>query len=215
MGNFPISIFQLIVLIFSIVVHEISHGLIANRLGDDTAKKMGRLTFNPLKHLDPTGSIFIPLFLMIVNSPILVGWAKPVPYNPLNLKNPKTGSALIALGGPLSNLTVAAIFGILIRIIAPFINLQSNGALIALVMLFNIIVFINILLAIFNLVPIPPLDGSKILFALIPDKYWKVKNWLEKYGMILLLMFIFFGFNLIIPAINGVYRLLVGQWGMF
>src|SRR3989344_6763668 len=210
MNDLLIKVFQLVVLIFSVMVHEVSHGLAAHRLGDDTAKKMGRLNLNPLNHLDPFGSIFLPLFLALMNSPILIGWAKPVPYNPDNLKNPKRGAALIGIAGPLSNMLLAVIFGILTRLIAPF----AGELAYPLAMFFNSVVFINILLAIFNLVPIPPLDGSKLLFAVLPYKYRGVQNFLEQYGMVILLFFIFFGFGLITPIIRGIYYLLVGRWAI-
>ncbi len=210
MNEFLIKVFQLVVLIFSVMVHEVSHGLAAYRLGDDTAKKMDRLNLNPLKHIDPFGSVFLPLFLALISSPILVGWAKPVPYNPENLKNPKSGAALIGIAGPLSNIALAGIFGVLTRLVAPF----AGELTYPLVIFFNSVVFINILLAIFNLVPIPPLDGSKLLFAVLPYKYRRVQDFLEQYGMVILLFFIFFGFGLITPIIREVYYLLVGKWAI-
>src|SRR3989344_5255968 len=164
-------IFSLVVFIFSVMIHEVSHGVVAYKLGDDTAKAMGRLNLNPLSHIDPVGSIFLPLFLILINSPILFGWAKPVPYNPNNLKNPRSGAALIGAAGPLSNLLMAAIFGIFSRLLP--LDYQTRVVLAqavpqgaaelistpfeALFFAFAIIVFINTLLAIFNLVPIPPL----------------------------------------------------------
>ena len=169
-------IFQIIVLFFSMSVHEVFHGLVAYRLGDDTAKVMGRLSLNPFRHIEIFGSIILPLFLVLTNSPILFMWAKPVPYNPLNLKNPKTGAALIGLAGPLSNFFLAIIFGIIIRLIGAFMP----GAIV-LILFFNIIVYLNILFAVFNLVPIYPLDGSKLLFAFLPDKYHEAQRFMEQY----------------------------------
>lgn len=209
MNDFLILIFQFAVFIFSVMIHEVSHGLMAYRLGDDTAKKMDRLNLNPLKHLDPFGSFFLPLILAITNSPVIFGWAKPVPYNPYNLKNPKTGAALIGAAGPASNLLLAIIFGVLIRLAGPFLGDSP------LLMLFNIIVFINILLAVFNLVPIPPLDGSKLLFAVLPYKYRRIQDFLEQYGMAILLFFILFGFSLITPIMQLIYNLLVGQFSIY
>src|SRR3989344_1405498 len=200
------AVFQLIVLIFSVMVHEVAHGAVAYKLGDTTAKDMGRLNLNPLKHIDMMGSIILPLFLFITRSPILIGWAKPVPYNPFNLKNPKTGAALIGIAGPLTNLLLAIIFGILIRIFGVISNFQ-NGILIE---FFQVIVFINVLLAIFNLVPIPPLDGSKALFAILPNRYFGIQRFLEQYGIFLLIAFIMFGFPFITPIIGLVYGLIVG-----
>lgn len=204
-----ILIFQFIVFIFSVMVHEVSHGLIAYRLGDDTAKQMNRLNLNPLNHLDPFGSLMLPFFLFLMGSPVLFGWAKPVPYNPYNLKNPKSGSALIGIAGPLSNIAIAVIFGMLIRILKfmPF----SGGGELPLFIFLNMIVFINLLLAIFNLVPIPPLDGSKVLFALLPNRYYKIQNFLEIYGIYILLFFIFFGFGILGPIIQGLHVLIVGR----
>lgn len=207
-NDFLVLIFQFLVFIFSVMVHEVSHGLVAYKLGDDTAKQMGRLNLNPLKHLDFFGSFLLPFILVISKSPVIFGWAKPVPYNPNNLKNPKSGAALIGAAGPLSNLALAIIFAILIRL-SGALGIDQN-----LILLFNIVVFINILLAIFNLVPIPPLDGSKLLFAALPAKFYNLQKFLEQYGMIILLFFIFFGFGLIIPIIQTFYYLLVGKWSV-
>lgn len=207
MNDFLILIFQFLVFIFSVMIHEVSHGLMAYRLGDPTAKDMGRLNLNPLKHLDFIGSFFLPLILVLSNSPVIFGWAKPVPYNPENLKNPKSGAALIGIAGPLSNIALAVVFGILTRLIIPF----AGELAYPLAIFFNAVVFINILLAVFNLVPIPPLDGSKLLFAVLPYKYRKIQNFLEQYGMVILLFFIFFGFGLITPIIRSLHYLLVGN----
>lgn len=213
MNDFLILLFQFLVFIFSVMVHEISHGLIAYRLGDDTAKQMDRLNLNPLKHLDFFGSFLLPFILVITGSPVIFGWAKPVPYDPNKLKNPKFGAALIGAAGPASNLTIALIFAILIRLMGPLANLNENIA--PALLFFNIIIFINILLAVFNLVPIPPLDGSKLLFALLPGKFYRFQRTLEDYGLVILLFFLFFGFGLIIPIISMFYRLLVGEYGTF
>ncbi len=204
-----ILIFQLIVLIFSVMVHEVSHGYVADRLGDPTARLAGRLTLNPKKHLDPFGSFLLPLGLYILTKGSFVfGWAKPVPYNPLNLKNPKSGGAKIAAAGPLSNLILAGVFGILLRI---FASADSGPSAIAL--FFSLIIYLNILLAVFNLVPIPPLDGSKVLFAFIPksEGSHRFMSFLERYGFLFLLIFIFYGFHLIIPIINTIYFFIAGQ----
>ena len=188
------------VLLFSVVIHEVSHGAMAHFLGDITAKSMGRLTLNPLPHIDLVGTILVPLLLTIptlfgVSAPIF-GWAKPVPYNPLNLKYKKWGSALVGLAGPGSNLLLALVFGLSLR----FLPLE-NTQLAPVVLVFAIITLLNLLLAIFNLVPLPPLDGSKILFSLakIPQQ---AQVFLERNGFIFLLLFIFFGFKLILPIIH-------------
>ena len=140
-------VIQIAILLMAVVIHEVSHGTMANYLGDPTAKYAGRLSLNPIKHLDLWGSLIIPLFLLIFHSPILFGWAKPVPYNPYNLKNQKWGPALVAAAGPGSNLIIALIFGLALRFI-PFTNsiyLQN------LAQIFVYIVILNILLALFKL----------------------------------------------------------------
>lgn len=210
-NDFLVLIFQFVVFIFSVMVHEVSHGLMAYRLGDDTAKQMDRLNLNPLKHLDFFGSILLPFLLVISNSPVVFGWAKPVPYNPNNLKNPGMGTAMIGAAGPLSNIVLAVIFGLLIRFGGGLLSVTLPP----LILLLNIIVFINILLAIFNLVPIPPLDGSKLLFALLPGKFYRFQRILENYGLVILLFFLFFGVGLIIPLVRFGYFLLVGEYGVF
>ncbi len=202
-----ILIFQLIVLIFSVMIHEISHGFMAYRLGDRTAKESGRLTLNPIKHIDPFGSVLLPLFLFIVKSPVLFGWAKPVPFNPFNLKNPKKDSGLIAMAGPASNFLIAAVFSVILKLV----GLTNFYFAPAFIIFLNIIILVNVVLAVFNLVPIPPLDGSKVLFAVLPKGAEKFQIILEQYGFFVLLFFIFFGFQLIIPIILTIYRLLGGS----
>ncbi len=200
-------VIQIAILLVAVVIHEVSHGTMANYLGDPTAKYAGRLSLNPIKHLDLWGSLIIPLFLLIFQSPILFGWAKPVPYNPYNLKNQKYGPAMVAAAGPGSNLIIALIFGLALRFI-PFTNsiyLQN------LAQIFVYIVILNILLAVFNLIPIPPLDGSKILFAVLPSKYQHVMAGMERYGLIILLFFIFFLFRFILPIVFFLFKIIVGS----
>ncbi len=202
-------VFQLAVLIFSVIVHEVSHGVAAFKLGDDTAKRAGRLTSNPIKHLDFFGSFLLPVLLFLFsNGTFVLGWAKPVPYNPYNLKKPKQGGGIIAAVGPVSNLIVAGAFSIILRLITPFAETPTVGTLAALL---TYIIFINILLAIFNLVPLPPLDGSNILFSLLPPKLNAVQDFLRRYGFFLLILFIFFGFQIIVPVVTAIYRLFVGS----
>lgn len=194
-------------MIFSVMIHEVSHGYVAERLGDPTARLAGRLTLNPLRHLDFFGSIVLPILLYLLSGGAFVfGWAKPVPYNPLNLKNPKAAAGKIAAAGPIANLAVAGTFGIILRATA------ASQIAIAAAPFFGLIVYLNILLAVFNLVPLPPLDGSKVLFSFLPvgDSSRRLVVFLERYGFILLLFFIFFGFELIIPIINALYVVVAG-----
>jgi len=178
-------LFLIIILIFSVIIHEISHGAMADYLGDPTARLAGRLTLNPLKHLDPIGSFLVPLFLILMNSPILFAWAKPVPINTRNFRDQRYGSAKVALAGPLANFGIALFFGLLIRFI-PKISLIPG-----LYFMFSYIVFLNILLAVFNLLPIPPLDGSHILFAILPNSFKNVRIIFNRLGLFVLLFVLF------------------------
>jgi len=197
-------IFLIIILIFSIVIHELSHGAMAYYLGDPTAKYAGRLTLNPLKHLDPIGSVALPLLLILFRSPILFGYAKPVPINPYNFRDQKYGSLKVALVGPAANLAIALFFGLLLR----FLTAVSVPP--GLVVMFSYIVYINLLLAIFNLLPIPPLDGSHILFTFLPDSMRNVKMFLTQFGFFILLLIIFFLFPWISYVINLIFTLIAG-----
>jgi len=206
METFIILIFQLAVLLMSVVIHEFAHSWMAFRLGDSTAKNYGRLTLNPLKHLDFWGSFLVPLMIFLFSGGrAIFGWAKPVPFNPHNLRDQHWGIAKVAIAGPSANLLVALVFGLGLRFL-PGQFLVSSG----LVQIFSLIVFLNILLAIFNLIPLPPLDGSKILFALLPHSLEDVRIFLERYGMLFLLLFIFFAFQWILPLVFIIYNLIVG-----
>ena len=186
-----ITIFTLIVLFLSIIIHELAHGSVALRLGDTTAKEAGRLTLNPLKHIDLFGTIILPLILIFSYStsgfagPIF-GWAKPVPINPFNFKDQKWGTLKVSLAGPATNFLIAVIFGLAIRFLPASLSQFS--------LLFGIIVFYNFLWGIFNLVPLPPLDGSWILFRFLPNKIFaNFKIFLSQYGFFILIFFIFYG----------------------
>ena len=194
-------VFQIAVLIMSVVIHEVSHGYAASYLGDQTARYQGRLTLNPLKHLDFVGSFLVPSLAYFLGG-FIFGWAKPVPYNPYNLRPGRWSEAAVAVAGPTSNILLALIFGILLRI-----SVSSDPAFIQIT---SLIVFINILLAIFNLMPIPPLDGSKLLFAIFPDKLFQIRGFFEKYGLMLVLFFIFFLWQFIFPVIAVLFRIITG-----
>jgi len=196
----------IIIFLFSIIIHEVSHGQVANYLGDPTAKMAGRLSLNPLKHLDFIGSLLLPLMLILSGSGIIFGWAKPVPINPFNFRDKKYGSAKVALAGPVANIFLAVVFGMLLR----FLRLENLSFGANLAVIFAYIVWINLLLAIFNLIPIPPLDGSHILFTFLPLRFNNLKIFLTKFGFLILIFFIFFFFQLLLPVINIFFKLIVG-----
>ncbi len=196
-----LTIISIAILIMSVIIHEISHGYMADRLGDPTARLQGRLTLNPLKHLDPIGSIIMPLITSLAG--FTFGWAKPVPYNPYNLHDRRRGEFLIAAAGPLSNILIAAVFGTVIRLlfsgtITPFIEISMY------------VVLINLVLATFNLIPIPPLDGSKLLFAFLPNQYGRLRMALEMYAPILIFVVIFFLWKVMSPIIWPVFKVFTG-----
>jgi len=197
-------IFTIAALIMSVVVHEVSHGYVADILGDGTARFSGRLTLNPLKHLDPIGSFLIPV-LSYFSAGFLFGWAKPVPYNPYNLKNQRWGELMVAAAGPLSNFLIAIVFGLIIRFSS---ELGINS--VAFLSLSASIVFLNIILGVFNLVPIPPLDGSKVLFSILPVKLGYIQENLERYWPIALVVFVLFLWQFIAPVARFLFSFIVG-----
>ncbi len=212
--DIAIVIFELLVLLFSAILHEIAHGYMAERLGDDTARRAGRLTLNPIVHLDPFGSILMPLLLLwATGGAFFFAAAKPVPYNPRNLQNPRSGSAKIALAGPATNFGLALIFGIIVRILTVVPAFAASSTVATLAGLLALVVYINIILGIFNLVPIPPLDGSRILFAALPQTpaTFRAFYFLERFGIFIVLIFVFFGFQLLIPLIQLIFTLFTGQ----
>src|SRR3989338_7291549 len=196
-------IFSIAILILSVVVHEVSHGYIAYLLGDPTAKRAGRLSMNPLKHLDLTGSFIVPLMLVLLKSSFILGWAKPVPFNPYNLKNQKWVPAIVALAGPATNFLTALVFGLGIRFSEYFSFLPSSFFQIA-----GLIALVNLQLMILNLIPIPPLDGSRVLQAILPFRWQKTMYVLERYSIFFILIFIFFVWQyLFLPIVANLFKL--------
>jgi len=190
-------IVSVVILIFSVILHELAHGYTALFLGDPTAKLANRLTLNPISQLDPVGSVILPFFLALT-SPFIIGWAKPVPYNPYNLRNQRWGEAIVAGAGPLMNLVLALVFGILLRV-----GIGMGFATPEFITIVSFIVFINILLGMFNLLPFPSMDGLKVLKSVLPYQYSHKVTAFEqsfaRYGMISLLLFIFIFFIVLWP----------------
>ncbi len=197
-----ISVFQIIILIFSAVIHEYMHGWTADRLGDPTAKAAGRLTLNPLAHLEWFGSLLLPGMMLLSGMPFVFGWAKPVPYNPYNLRDQRWGGAKVALAGPAANFIIAVFFGLVLRFM-PFISLTFSG-------LIAVIIYINLILMIFNLLPIPPLDGSKIIAPFLSPAWQEKYLSLERFGFIFVILFAWLGFSYLLPVIDFLFRTLAG-----
>ena len=214
------TIIVLFVLLFAITVHEAAHGWAAFKMGDPTAYHLGRVTLNPIPHIDPIGTILMPLMLAIMGFPFF-GWAKPVPVNPLNLRNPRRDNLIISAAGPISNLTVAfiAFFGVIILKTLTsgfvgtnpqsFVNYLSSG--IFFILYYTIV--INVILATFNLIPVPPLDGSGVLLGLISDEAAQKYEQIRPYGFIIIILLWITGilriiFTLILGVVDFFIRLL-------
>jgi Zn-dependent protease len=198
----PLTIIVLLtILIMSIVLHELSHGYVAEFLGDPTPRLQGRLTLNPLKHLELFGSVIVPIVTSLAHFPF--GWAKPIQWNPYNVKNKRVGELLISLAGPLANILIALVFGFVIR--SGALTLPDSFILIS-----SYIVMINITLAVFNLIPIPPLDGSKILFSILPPKLSYVRTAFEKYSLVLVAILLFVLWRFIEPIIPFIFKVFTG-----
>jgi Zn-dependent protease len=199
-------IFSIAILVISIVVHEVAHGYAAYFLGDPTAKYAGRLTLNPIPHIDLFGSIIVPAILSLLPGGLVFGWAKPVPVNTYNLRYGKWGEAIVAFAGPVSNLIIAGVAALFIRLaVAGTVPLASAS-----VSLLAAIAIINIVLAIFNLMPVPPLDGSKLLYALLPVRFAHVRGAIERHGFLYVLIFIFVIWRFVEPVIPWLFGVLTG-----
>ena len=192
MPDFQTLLIYIIPLLFAITLHEASHGWIASKLGDHTARMMGRVTLDPTKHIDPIGTIAIPLVLLLSSSGFIFGWAKPVPINFNALRNGKNDMIWVALAGPLANI-VMAVCWLFVMIIAIKMNIT------VLIEMGRVGILVNCVLAVFNLLPIPPLDGSRVISALLPNRLAYQYNQLEQYGLYILLGLMFLGgFNYLV-----------------
>lgn len=210
--DLALSLFTIVVLILSIIMHEVAHGYMAYVLGDPTAKLAKRLTLNPFRHIDPIGSVILPIGLVLTHSPFLFGWAKPVPYNPYNLKNQRWGESLVAVAGVGTNILLAVIFAFIARYAsANGYNLLEN--------LSETIVLVNLYLGLFNLIPIPPLDGYTFLRGLLPPKnamaFREFEDRLRQGGIItLIVVLLVFSYFLSAPfslLVSWIFRSLVGM----
>ncbi len=189
MDNVIRILIQITVLVFAVIVHEVAHGYVAYKLGDPTAKYSGRLTLNPLPHIDPFMSIILPALMIFSGMPFIIGGAKPVPVNPVYFQDHKRDVMLVSAAGPLSNILLAIISALLLKFLFSFEILRSDG--LSLVLGYSIL--INIILAAFNLIPIPPLDGSKILMGFLPDELAYKFARLEPYGIFIILFLMMAG----------------------
>jgi Zn-dependent protease len=193
-----------VILLFSVILHEVAHGYTAWLLGDPTARSAGRLTLNPIKHIDPFGTVLLPLLLILARAPFLVGWAKPLPVNPHLLRDPKRGMVLVGAAGPLANISLILITAAALRVVPASIP----------PILFDLLTYccaINIILALFNLVPVPPLDGSRVVAGLLPPALREAYNRLEPYGFLIILALLYFGLldRVIVPLYETIFYLLV------
>lgn len=185
----------------AVTVHEVSHGWVAFRLGDTTAQRAGRLTLNPLRHIDPFGTILLPLLLRLINAPLMFGWAKPVPINALNFRHPRRDLLWVGAAGPAANFLFAAVVTGLVKLgegMIPLLALELGKYLI----------LINVVLGLFNLLPVPPLDGSRVLAGLLPARFTGVMVLLERWGFFLILLLLLMGLDewLLKPVVEGLVR---------
>ncbi len=198
---------RVVMLLFAVIIHEVAHGYVAWRFGDPTARIAGRVTLNPIPHIDLVGTIILPALLLFSGTSVIFGWAKPVPINPLNFRNIRAGEMAVSAAGPLSNLGLALLFALLLQAGA---NLGAGN--LGLMKLAYYGVSINIFLALFNLLPIPPLDGSHLLATVLPPQLARIYEQLEPFGFILILVLFYTGLMslILMPIYTFLFRLFLG-----
>jgi Zn-dependent protease len=215
--NLSEAILSIPALMIAVILHEYAHGWVAEKMGDPTARLAGRLTLNPIPHIDPFGTILLPALFIILGSPVIFGWAKPVPINPMNFRDLRKGTFLVSIAGVTMNVFLALLFGLLYRVLlsiseftGPFL---TGSVIIPLLVFCKKAVLINLILALFNMIPIPPLDGSRALMSFLSFKYWEIFYRYEMYGFLVIALLLFTGVlqSIILPPLSFLYNLIL--WG--
>ena len=214
--NLSEAVLSIPALMIAVILHEVAHGWVAYRMGDPTAKMAGRLTLNPIPHIDPVGTIILPAMFIVLNSPIIFGWAKPVPINPMNFRDLRMGTFFTSIAGVVMNLILAVGFGVAYRVLYGLS--ESVDPFVAKSIIYPLLIFsaksvlINLILALFNIIPIPPLDGSKALMSFLSFKYWELFYKYEIYGFFVITVLLFTGVlgKIIYPPLVFLYHLILG-----
>ena len=206
--NYKFLIIFVPVILFSLTIHEYAHAYIAHKLGDDTAKRLGRLTLNPLKHLDPLGTILLLL--------VHFGWAKPVPVDPRNFKDPKKDMLYVAIAGPISNIITAVVAAVLLKVILIYYGsfIGSASVMEPIVQTLYWLIFIGVVLAVFNMLPFPPLDGSRVLYGILPDSMANSIRQIETYGIFILFGIILLGGSIFSKVITFPFIIFMNLFGL-
>ena len=214
--NLSEAILSIPALMIAVILHEFAHGWVAEKMGDPTARLAGRLTLNPLPHIDPVGTILLPAMFIVLGSPVIFGWAKPVPINPMNFRDLRRGTFFVSIAGVTMNILLAVFFGLAFRIAleigeasGPFVKEAIIGPLL---LFFQKSVLINLILAIFNMIPIPPLDGSRAVMSFLSFRYWEIFYRYEMYGFLVIALLLFTGIlqGIIIRPLFFLYKLILG-----